>query len=129
MKRSSTQNAQNEQKAAVADKAIEDIAVSMPDLDFSGSPLPDLNVSSLNVAAPQIPTNNIFSAPSVNSDFSYSPNIDISVPVPQINIELPPSGGQPQIDCSAFSSVPACSYTGVPGSAGYEACKKCYPNK
>lgn len=151
MKGSSTQN---EQKTAGADKAIEDIAISMPDLDFSGSPLPDLNVSSLNVAAPQIPTNNIFSAPSVNTDFSYKPDLNISVPVPSIDFQIPsgpaniPSapagmpaeqqaasgtqpqqGGQPQIDCSVFISVPSCSYTGAPGSSSYEACKQCYPNK
>ena len=139
------------QKTAEVDKTIEDIGVSIPELNFSASPLPDLNVSSLNVAAPQIPTNNIFSAPSINTDFSYKPNLDISVPVPSIDFQMPsgpanipsaptglPTGkqtapatgsGQPQVDCSAFSSVPACSYTGAPGSSAYETCKQCYPNK
>ena len=132
------------QKTAEVDKAIEDIGVSIPDLNFSASPLPDLNISSLNITAPQIPTNNVFSAPSINTDFSYKPNVEISVPTPQFDIKIPstpstPKGGetsapptgttQPQVDCSAFVSVPNCSYVGASGSSGYEACKTCYPNK
>jgi hypothetical protein len=115
--------------------SIEDIGASIPKLDFSLSPLPDLNVSALNVAAPQLPVSNVFSAPSVNSDFSYKPDVNISVPSPQIDIQIPsiptgvPSGGQPQIDCSQFASVPSCSFVGAAGSQAYEACKQCFPNK
>ena len=134
-----------EQKTAETEKTIEDIGASIPKLDFSLSPLPDLNVSALNIAAPQLPvSSNIFSAPSVNTDFSYKPNVEISVPIPQFDIQIPstpstPKGGeisvppsgtpQPQVDCSAFASVPNCSYVGASGSSGYEACKQCYPNK
>jgi len=137
---------------------VPDIGVSVPKLDFSSSPLSDLNVSSLNVAVKQVSTGNIFSAPSINTDFSYKPVLNISMPNPTIDFQMPaipaniPAGGsipsvtpssapavapssapsvtgQPQIDCSAFSTVPSCSYTGAPGSEGYEACKQCYPNK
>ena len=123
------------QKVAETEKTIEDIGVSIPKLDFSLSPLPDLNVSALNIAAPQLPVSNVFSAPSVNSDFSYKPDVNISVPLPQIDIQIPsiptgvPSGGQPQIDCSQFASVPSCSLVGAAGSQAYEACKQCFPNK
>ncbi len=141
------------QKVSETEKAIEDIGASIPKLDFSLSPLPDLNVSSLNIAAPQLPVSNVFSAPSVNSDFSYNPEVDISVPTSQINIQIPsistgqqiPSSGgdssvpstggapsgteQPQIDCSQFASVPNCSFVGSVGSQAYEICKQCFPNK
>lgn len=134
------------------------IEVSVPELNFSASPLGDLEVSSLNVSVAQISTSNIFSAPTVDSDFSFSSDVNIPMPAPAIDFQMPsiptnisggvniPSGapsappdviptaspasiGQPQTDCSVFSSVPSCSYTGAPGSQGYEACKQCYPNK
>lgn len=139
-------------------ETIPDIGVSVPKMDFSSSPLSDLNVSSLNVAVKQVPTSNIFSAPSVNADFSYKPDLNISMPNPTIDFQMPaipastPAGenipsstpssapavtpssapsvtGQPQVDCSMFSAVPACSYVGAPDSQGYEACKQCFPNK
>lgn len=31
------------------------------------------------------------------------------------------------VDCSAFATVPSCSYITDP--QGYDACKKCYPEK
>ncbi|GEM_PF-1779436 len=31
--------------------------------------------------------------------------------------------------CANFSSTPSCSYAGSPGSAGYDLCKKCYPDR
>lgn len=142
---------------------VSGIEVSVPDLVFSSSPLSDLKVSALNVSVAQIPTNNIFSAPEVNTDFSYKTDLNIPMPNPVINFQMPaipanipgngnapvvtplvvipsappvitptpgPTGtAQPQVDCSQFSAVPACSYVGAPGSQGYESCKQCYPNK
>jgi len=129
------------EKELGTEKAIEDIGASIPKLDFSLSPLPDLNASALNIAAPQLLVGNVFSAPSVNSDFSYNPDVNISVPSTQIDIQIPsipasseptasptseaPASEQPQVDCSQFASVPSCSMTG----SGEAMCKQCYPNK
>lgn len=146
-------------QAEKTEQAIADIGVSVPDMDFSSSPLPDLKVSSFNVDVPQFPTASVFSAPTIDANFSYAPeNLDISVPSASAGFEMPampanipalpkgvrmppgiPSGGAPsapgagggapQIDCSVFAAPPSCSFVGAPGSPGYEACKKCYPNK
>lgn len=134
------------QKAAQVENTVGDIGASVPSLDFSASPLPDLNASSLNVGVPDLQFGGSFSAPSVNTDFSYSPNLDISVPsASSLNINIPapsipanipanipsspsaaPSGtGQPSVDCSMFASVPSCSMTG----SGEALCKQCFPNK
>ncbi len=69
--------------------AVSDIEVPVPEMNFSSSPLPDLSVSSLNVSVAQISTGNIFSAPSVDSDFSYKSDVKISAPNPVINFEMP----------------------------------------
>ena len=39
------------------------------------------------------------------------------------------SSSTPQVDCSLFNSVPACSYVGEPGSQNYNYCKQCYPDR
>lgn len=39
------------------------------------------------------------------------------------------AGGNPQIDCSSFASVPQCSYVGATDSDNYKYCKQCFPNK
>lgn len=141
-----------EQKVAEVQQAASDIGASIPSLDFSFSSLPDLEVSSLNVAAPQVSTGNIFSAPSIDTDFSFNtPNIDIATPsistdsfqfnmpsiptgsIPSATIpsgsgsSAPSTGGAtaPSVDCSVFASVPSCAMTG-PGEA---LCKQCFPNK
>ncbi|MEK7478537.1 MAG: hypothetical protein AAB626_01260 [Patescibacteria group bacterium] len=141
-----------EQKVAEVEQAASDIGASLPSLDFSLSSLPDLEVSSLNVAAPQISTGNVFSAPLVNTDFSYdTSNINIAAPsisadslkfdMPSIPKNIPsatvptggstvPSGGTPSassIDCSAFAMAPSCSY--VPAGQARDTCKQCFPNK
>ena len=137
-----------------AGNAVDEIGVSIPNLDFSQSPLPDLNISSLNMADLKLTVgSNVFKAPSVNTDFSYNASINIATPsADSYNINLPsiPSGapagqqippnipsstgsgpqsgqqgGAPSVDCSQFASVPSCSMTG-PGEA---MCKQCYPNK
>lgn len=137
-----------EQKAAEVESMVSDIGASIPNLDFSASPVPDLNVSSLNVEVAQPNVSNIFSAPSVNTDFSYQSNLDIKMPsvsVSDLNFQIPstptdiPTGGastsvteipssgsnQPAVDCSMFASVPSCSMTG----SGEAMCKQCFPNK
>jgi hypothetical protein len=65
-------------------QALDDVAVSIPQLDFSSSPLPDLNVSSLNVAAPKINTGNIFTAPTIGSNFSFTPDVNFDIATPTI---------------------------------------------
>lgn len=55
------------QKTAEVETVVGDIGASIPSLDFSVSPVPDLNVSSLNVGMAQPNVGNIFSAPSVNT--------------------------------------------------------------
>jgi hypothetical protein len=146
---------------AESQKALDDIAVSIPEFDFSSSPLPDLNISSLNVAAPKISGSGIFTAPSLGSSFSFTPDtsFDIKMPTTSFNFtvpknipsassdsysppagvpvsdsgsSIPPSGSgseAPQVECSMFASVPACSYVGSPDSQGYQMCKQCFPNK
>ncbi len=78
-----------EQKTAETVQNISDIGASIPDLNFSLSQLPDLNVSSLNVNAGQISTNNVFSAPSIDTNFSYTQKVEFSLPSTQINIPIP----------------------------------------
>jgi len=140
------------QKTAEVENVVGDIGASIPSLDFSVSFLPDLNVSSLNVGMAQSNVGNIFSAPSVNTDFSFQSNLDIKTPsisASDFNFQMPsiptniPAGnqpatnpaagtptpsagaGQPSVDCSVFASVPSCSMTG----SGEAMCKSCFPNK
>lgn len=101
-------------------ESIEDIGVSVPEFEFSSSPLADLNVSSLNVGAPQFSFNNIFSAPAVDADFSYKSNVEISTPSPKIDFDMSsimtgkstgqpsiPSGGNPSVPVTETPSTPA----------------------
>ncbi len=138
-----------EQKAAQVQEDVANIGASIPSLDFSLSYMPNLEISSLNVAAPEVSAGNIFSAPSVESNFSVSTgNLDITTPsvstdslkfdIPSIPTSMPSgssgsvtpapstgSGSQPSVDCSVFAAVPSCAMTG-PGEA---MCKQCFPNK
>jgi len=129
-----------------AETSLDALNITTPAVDFSLSPIPKLNVSSLNVSAPDLPSSNIFPGFSVDSDFSYSQDVNFAIPDVQYTLpsyEAPSqssdgqssgqqgseSQGQPSIDCSAFSSAPSCSFVGAPGSTAYEACKQCYPAK
>lgn len=132
----------------------QDIGASIPDLNFGSSPLGDLNMSALNVAAPEFNMGNLFTAPTVDTKFAV--NADLTVKVsPKVDFTMPeiptskpngsepagagsqsqsaPSGagtgqsGAPQTDCSQFAMVPSCSYVTDP--QGNAACKSCYPNK
>lgn len=88
------------QVATQVENAVGDIAVSIPDMNFSASPLPDLNISALNVdTGAGSNMGNVFSAPTVNTDFSYKTgNIDIKTPTvsaSDFNFTMPtiPTGG------------------------------------
>jgi len=115
-----------EVNADKAGESVENVGISVPELNFSASPLSDLNVSSLNVGAPQFSFGNIFSAPSVDFDFSYKSNVELSIPSPKIDFELPsvPSGkptGQPS---SAPSGVPSASSVNTPSPSTPEEGKQ-----
>ena len=145
-----------EQKVAEVETAVGDIGASVPNLDFNISPVPDLNVSSLNIGAAQPKFNNVFSAPSVNSDFSYKPNLEFNLPsvsASDINFQIPtiPTGipkskssdsaptSAPQsneIPSSVKTEQPSvdCSvFASVPScsmtGSGEAMCKQCFPNK
>lgn len=120
------------------EKLLDAFNITTPAVDFSLSPIPELNISSLNVSTPNLPSSNIFPGLSVDSDFSYTQDVDFATP--DVQYTLPSyqassqssdseSQDQPLIDCSAFSSTPSCSFVGAPGSTAYEACKQCYPDK
>jgi hypothetical protein len=104
------------QKNAQVENTVGDIGASVPDLNFTNSPLPDLNISSLNVGSVGSKVSNIFSAPSVNTDFSYNSNIDIKVPtvsasdlniqIPTINTSAPTSNQSSSQNTGAPTSVP-----------------------
>lgn len=146
------------EKVAEVEQAASDIGASLPSLDFSLSSLPDLEVSSLNVAVPQISTGNVFSAPLVNTDFSYdTSNISIAAPsisadslkfdMPSIPKSIPsgtvptggstaPSGSVPSAPSAGATepSVDCSMFAAVPscsmtGPTGEALCKKCFPNK
>ncbi len=119
-------------KSSQTQNAVNDISLSVPSLDFSASPLPDLNTSALNVAVPNIGGGNLFVAPSVDADFSYNPVIDIAAPNVQFSLpSIPqqqttqPSG--PTINastCSQFSAIPS-GYCSMAGASGQSLCEQC----
>ena len=126
---------------------LRDLSVLAPEFDMSVSPLQKLNMSSLNLNSPNLPTD-FFSGMSLDTkintassntaikmpviNFSYTPSAQSQAPqipsTPNPGTQ-PPSGGQQGADCSSFSSVPSCSYVGATGSDAYNACKSCYPSK
>jgi len=144
------QKTETEQKKAEAEKAVDDVSVEVPSLDLSGSPMPNLELSALNVSAPDAGMGNVFSS-GVFVDSNFSAAADTTIAAPELKLDIPtmtqpeipsggtqpspapseqPSGGtQPSVDCSQFSAVPSCSYVGGAGSPGYTACKQCFPNK
>lgn len=144
------------QKAAEVETVVSDIGASVPSLDFSASPVPNLNISSLNVGVAQSNASNIFSAPSVNTDFSYQPNLDIkfpSVSASALNFQMPsasstaptsnPNGGTsapvtqggetPPSSGTGQQSVDCSMFASVPScsmtGSGEAMCKQCFPNK
>lgn len=126
------------EKLTNIEKSLEDLQVQAPDLEFSLSPLPKLNVSSLNLSLPELPAGDIFSGFPIDTNFSYQGNLDISVPSIQLNIPTQTPTQTPQIpsqqqeqdavnaaNCAQFSSVPAgyCSMVGNP--SGVTLCEQC----
>lgn len=143
--------------ASKAQNAIDKIGVSIPDLNFSQSPLPDLSVSALNVAAPSLATGSIFTAPSISTNFSYNvSSVNIAVPtVDASTIKMPtiptgapsgtqgppttttpptaPTGGQPSGQQGGAPTVDCSQFASVPScsmtGSGYDMCHQCFPNK
>lgn len=126
------------------------LSAPAPAFDFSVSPIEAVNLSTFNVS-PTLGSNS-FSNIKSDTNISYTGNTNLNTPTVTLtaptnyNIQTPTvpeipanvntntgantntnTGGN--VDCSQFSSVPSCSYVGAAGSAGYEACKQCYPNK
>ncbi|MFA6131440.1 MAG: hypothetical protein WC730_04255 [Patescibacteria group bacterium] len=87
--------------------AVGDIAAAVPDMDFSMSPLPDLNVSALNVEVGGSNVGTIFSAPSVNTDFSLKTgSLDFKTPTvssSDLNFTMPTIPTMPTVPTGAPS--------------------------
>lgn len=130
-----------QRKAEVIEKSLDELEITGPTLDFSLSPLPKLNTSSLSLASPDLPGGDVFSNFSLNTNLSYNPSFSIQAPAIEISIptsststqssssQAQSSSGQQQTDCSAFSAAPACSYVGAIDSDAYKTCKSCFPDK
>jgi hypothetical protein len=87
----------------------------------------------VNIEMPEIDVSkympsNIPSGSSAGSQGSSAPPSNTPT-TPDTSVPPATTPPAPVVDCSQFASVPSCSYTGAPGSDGYEACKKCYPSK
>lgn len=101
-------------------ESVVDVGVSVPEFNFSSSPLADLNASSLNVGMPKFSFGNIFSAPSVDYNFSYkSSDIQISTPSPKIDFDMSsiPAGkpaGQPPVPSNGTPSIPSTDSPSIP---------------
>jgi hypothetical protein len=117
------------------EKALEDVSITAPVLDFSLSPLPKLEISSFNIFGSDLPSD-MFSDISVNTDFSYTGSTNLAVPsiqidasslIPEAETPSQPSGQSQQENtvnvatCAQFSSVPSCSMTG----SGQTLCEQC----
>lgn len=114
-----------------AEKSLEELKVETPGLDFSLSPLPKLEVSSLNLSLPQLPSLNIFPGFSVSTDFTYDKELNISAPsvdTSALNAISAPSQQQgPAINaatCAMFSAIPSSQFCSMTGS-GQTLCVQC----
>ncbi|MEK9135352.1 MAG: hypothetical protein AAB451_03620 [Patescibacteria group bacterium] len=109
--------------------ALEELKVETPEIDISLSPLPKLNVSSLNLSSPSLPGGNIFSGFSVNTNFSYQGDMNISSPaIPQLTAPVQQQQQQPTVNaasCAAFSAIPSSQYCSMAGSSGQTLCQQC----
>lgn len=113
-----------------AGKSLEELKVEALEIDLSLSPLPKLNVSSLNLSSPRLPSSDIFPGFSADTDFSYQGNLDVAAPaIPQLSAPTTPTKASgPTINaatCSQFSAIPSgyCSMAGASGQALCEQCK------
>jgi len=112
-----------------AQKSLDELEIAAPELDLSLSPLPKLNVSSLNLSSPSLPGGNIFSGFSVDTNFFYQGNTNISSPaIPQLTVPVQQQQQQPTVNaasCAAFSAIPSSQYCSMAGSSGQTLCQQC----
>jgi len=114
------------EKSTDVGKSLEDLKVQAPDLEFSLSPLPKLNVSSLNLSFPELPAGGIFSSFPIDTNFSYQGNLNVSVPSVELNIPSQQQQWQPSAsNCAAFSAIPSSQYCSMAGASGQTLCEQC----
>ena len=114
------------EKSTDVGKSLEDLKVQAPDLEFSLSPLPKLNVSSLNLSFPELPAGGIFSSFPIDTNFSYQGNLNVSVPSVELNIPSQQQQWQPSAsNCAAFSAIPSSQYCSMAGVSGQTLCEQC----
>jgi hypothetical protein len=124
---------------------VDNLQVTSPDFDFTTSPLPKLNTSSVNVGDLALPSSNLVANAKIDTDFSVDADTDFAVPtldiqVPTIqqepaNTNTTTGGGtngstggtsSPTVNasnCAQFAAVPSCSYVG--DSNGQTLCNQC----
>jgi len=96
-------------QSAKNQEAINNVEIKDLKLDFSLSPMPELNLSSFNLNVPQFSGTGIFAGASVDTDFSYKGDTKLSAPSYTLNVSIPSN-----IPTSAPTSIP----TGAPASTG-----------
>jgi len=124
-------------------KALEEIKITAPKLDFSLSPLKELKISAFNLAFPDFPSFSIFKGFSLNTDLSYKGDLTFSVPKVSLEVtqpeipqpppespETPPSeSSQEEVNstnCAQFSSMPSAQYCSqVEDTNGRTLCEQC----
>jgi hypothetical protein len=129
-------------KSAI-DKSLDGLNVRIPTFDLNASPIPNLKITPLNLALPQLPGKGMMKNFTINTNVGYTggavhipmPKIDISsmtpktptiptAPVMPAQPSAPSSA--PTIDkasCTQFSGVPSCSY--IPDTNGQKMCSQC----
>jgi len=121
-------------------KALEEIKITAPKLDFSLSPLKELKISAFNLAFPDFPSFSIFKGFSLNTDLSYKGDLNFSVPkvslevtqpeVPQPVPEIPETSPSElevnEENCVQFSSIPSSQYCSSVEDANWRTlCEQC----
>lgn len=94
-----------------------DIKLGTPNLS---NMMPQISIPSIPAGLPA-QTGAPTGMPSLPTDMD-----GVSVP-PTNTGAMPPEAGAPSIDCSAFASVPSCTY--IPAGQAQDACRSCFPNK
>jgi len=124
------------EKAGV-EKTLEELEVSAPTFDMSLSPLPSLNASALNLSSPGLPSTNLFKGFSVNTDFSYQGEVELSTPSVPFTYTAPSTPEeetqQPSQEeavnaqnCAQFSTVPSAQYCSMVSDLdGRTLCEQC----
>ena len=113
-------------QSAKNSSAINSVKVDDLNLDFSLSPMPDLEISSFNIPMPELTGSGSFSNIKVNSDFSYTGDVKLSAPSYDFNVAVP-TGIPTNIPTTAPTStgapasVPTTTPTSVPTQTGAPA--------